>query len=73
MEPLVVMHLPSGLVLQRESFYQCLPEHLQAVLNVGMVMSQDLIVLIITRDRSHSATITKDTVCCLSNYKCLMQ
>jgi len=61
MEPLVVMHLPSGPVLLRESLYQCLPEHLQAVLNVGMVMSLDLIILIITRDISHSATITKGT------------
>ena len=38
MEPLVAIHLPSVPVLLRESLYQCLPERLQAVLNVGMVL-----------------------------------
>ena len=37
MLPLVVLHLPSGPVIQQQPLYHCLPEDLQAILNVGML------------------------------------
>lgn len=37
MAPLVLIHLPSAPVRQQGALYHCLPEELQAVLNVSMV------------------------------------
>ena len=39
MLPLLLVHLPSSPVVQQGSLYHCLPEDLQAVLNVGMIIT----------------------------------
>ena len=48
MLPLVVIHLPSGPVMQQQEqpLYHCLPEDLQATLNVGMLLCYGCYILL---------------------------